>query len=187
MGEAMSIAEWISERIGEHGATNPGVACWYALHLRHRSERTTLSYLSYKGLQTFLPCRSETCRWSDRKRVIQTPLFSGYGFVQTDLTDTTRLRILQTEGVIGFVSYRGKAVAIPAKQIHDLQLLTANQTACSIHGELKAGQRVRICGGCLDGIEGVLADARADRLFVSMEALNRSVAIRIQGYRVEAA
>jgi transcription antitermination factor NusG len=183
----MSIAELISERVCEQSAMNPGVAAWYALHLRRRSERTTLSYLSYKGLKTFLPSRPEARCWSDRKRVIDVPLFAGYGFLQTDLSEATRINVLQTEGVVGFVSYRGKAIAIPEKQIQDLRLLTANRMECSIHSELKVGQKVRIRGGCLDGIEGVLASARADRLFVSMDALNRSVAICIEGYRLEAA
>jgi transcription antitermination factor NusG len=183
----MAVAEWISERLCEQRAMNPGVAAWYALHLRHRSERTALNYLSYKGLETFFPCRPETRRWSDRKRVIDVPLFAGYGFVQAELSETTRLNVLQTEGVLGFVTYRGKAVAVPEKQIQDLRLLTANRTVCSIHAELKVGQKVRIRGGCLDGIEGVLEATRADRLFVSMDVLNRSVAICIEGYRVEAA
>jgi transcriptional antiterminator RfaH len=183
----MSIAEWISDRVGERAAVSAGGGAWYALHLRHRSERTTLSYLSYKGLKTFLPSRPEARRWSDRKCVIDVPLFTGYGFVQTELSETVRIHVLQTEGVIGFVNHQGKAIAIPEKQIRDLQLLTASRTVCSIHSELKVGQRVRIRGGCLDGIEGVLAGARADRLFVSMDALNRSVAICIEGYRLEAA
>lgn len=187
MGEAMSIAELISDPVCERRAESPGFAAWYALHLRHRSERTTLSYLSYKGLETFLPCRPEDRRWSDRSRVIDVPLFAGYGFLQTELSQATRLNVLQTEGVIGIVNYRGKAIAIPEKQIQDLRLLTANRMACSIHAELKVGQKVRIRGGCLDGIEGVLAATRADRLFVSMDALNRSVAICIEGYSIEAA
>src|SRR5579872_1916654 len=187
MGEAMAIAEWISDLGCEPLGMKPEVVAWYALHLRHLSERTTLSYLSYKGLETFLPSRPETRRWSDRKRVIDVPLFTGYGFLQTELSNATRVSVLQTEGVIGFVSYRGKAIAIPEKQIDDLRLLTVNRTACSIHAELRVGQKVRIRGGCLDGIEGVLAGARADRLFVCMDALNRSVAICIEGYRLEAA
>ena len=182
----MHVFELVADLLRENSETD-AVPAWYALQLRRRSEGTTLGFLARKGVQTFLPSRSEYRGWSDRNRRIEVPLFSGYGFVQTQLSPETRLRVLQTEGVIGFVSHLGKAVAIPEKQIQDLRLLAANGTACSVHAELKVGQRVRIRGGCLDGVEGVLADARPDRLFVAMDALNRSVAIRIEGYRLEAA
>jgi hypothetical protein len=46
---------------------------------------------------------------------------------------------------------------------------------------------VRILGGALDGIEGILLSRdQAETLVVSVEALQRSLAVRIAGYQVEA-
>jgi len=48
------------------------------------------------------------------------------------------------------------------------------------------GQRVRIRGGCLNGVEGILAAKNSDQsLVVSIELIQRSVAVRIDGYDVE--
>jgi len=42
-------------------------------------------------------------------------------------------------------------------------------------------------GGALDGIEGILLSRdRAETLVVSVEALQRSLAVRVAGYQVEA-
>jgi hypothetical protein len=50
---------------------------------------------------------------------------------------------------------------------------------------LTAGQRVRIRGGCLDGLEGILKENDASHLVISIESIQRSVAVQIEGYELE--
>ena len=46
---------------------------------------------------------------------------------------------------------------------------------------------MRIRGGSMDGVEGVLVARNGDRtLVVSIDAIQRSLAVRIEGYDVEA-
>jgi|SRR5579863_4841149 transcription antitermination factor NusG len=159
---------------------------WYALQIRYQREKKALLQLSHNGIQTFLPSHTEVHRWTDRNRTVEVPMFSGYGFVQTNLSEAIRLHVLQTEGVLGFVAVHGKAIPIPDKQIEDLRLLVAKRIICAVHASPTTGQRVRIRGGCLDGLEGIVANVREDRMFVSLSALDRSLAICIQGYLLEA-
>jgi transcription antitermination factor NusG len=50
------------------------------------------------------------------------------------------------------------------------------------------GQRVRIKGGSLDGVEGILSARDEDKsLVVSVELIQRSLSVRISGYAVEPA
>ena len=51
--------------------------------------------------------------------------------------------------------------------------------------QFKVGQRVRIQGGCLQGLEGVLAQSEERRLVISIESIRRAVAIEIEGYELE--
>ena len=61
------------------------------------------------------------------------------------------------------------------------------EIVCKAYPFLKAGRRVRIRGGCLDGLEGILVSENKDHsLVVSIEAIQRSLAIRIDGFDVEA-
>ena len=56
----------------------------------------------------------------------------------------------------------------------------------SAHPFLKVGQRVRIRGGSMDGVEGVLLSADGDRtLIISVDAIQRSLAVKVEGYDVE--
>jgi len=163
----------------------PDDAQWYAIQVRYRFEKKALQHLSAKGLEAFFPAIEQIHRWSDRRKTISMPLFSGYGFVQIALSPVTRMRVLQTEGVIGFVTIRGEAVPVPARQIESLRLLLAQKIPCALHAFVKNGQRVRIRGGCLDGVEGIYQRSRENSMVICIEAIQRAVAIRIQGYELE--
>ena len=160
-------------------------AQWYAIQTRYRFERKVTAQLQSKGLLTFLPLLEEAHRWSDRQQPVFVPLFSGYTFVHFDLAAGLRTDLLQTEGVIGFVTAGRVAAPISVKQIEDLKLLLSRKTPCALHAFLKIGQRVRIRGGCLDGIEGILSQSGDKKLVISIASIQRAVAIAIEGYELE--
>jgi transcription antitermination factor NusG len=157
---------------------------WYAIQTRYRFERKAAAQLQNKGIETFLPVVEESHRWSDRKKVISVPLFSGYVFVRLEPC-SARATVLRTEGVIGFVEFHGDAAPIPNKQIDDLQRLLSKKMPCSLHAFLTIGQKVRIRGGCLDGLEGILEQSGPKRLVISIACIQRSVAVKIEGYELE--
>jgi transcription antitermination factor NusG len=97
-----------------------------------------------------------------------------------------RYRVLNVGGVFGFVGVRGEGIAIPDEQIEAVRALVTEQLPWSSHPFLKIGQRVRIRGGSMDGVEGILVARNGDRtLVVSVDAIQRSIAVRIEGYDVE--
>jgi len=158
---------------------------WFVLQTRYRFEKKVAAQLSGKGIEVFLPLRKENRDWSDRQKLVTVPLFPGYAFVRSARSVALRLLVLQTAGVMGFVSFAGTAAVVPQKQIEDLQLLLAEEVPFSLYPFLRAGQRVRIRGGCLDGVEGLLAQRDKGKLVISIESIQRSLAIEIHGYEVE--
>jgi transcriptional antiterminator NusG len=160
---------------------------WYAIHTRSRHEKKVTEQLRDKGITTFLPLIRQTHRWGDRNKTIQCALFPCYTFVR-QAWPNNRLSVLQTPGVVGFVGIRSVALPIPDKEIEDIQTLLAQNVTCALYPFLRVGERVRIRGRCLDGVEGILVSKNSDRsLVVSIELIQRSVAVRIDGYDVEAA
>jgi transcription antitermination factor NusG len=86
------------------------------------------------------------------------------------------------------VGGRGEGIAIPDEQIDAVQGLVEAQLPWSSHPFLKIGQRVRIRSGALDGLEGILVSRNGDRtLVISVDAIQRSLAVRVEGYEVEPA
>src|SRR5262249_1814102 len=113
------------------------------------------------------------------------PLFSGYVFVRPQGSAASRMSVLRTEGVIGFVNVGGEASPVPARQIDDLRRLLAERGPCTFRAFLWVGQGVRNRGGCLDGLEGILAENSRKTLVISIECIQRSLAVTIEGYELE--
>jgi transcription antitermination factor NusG len=159
---------------------------WYAIYTRARHEKFVAASLRQKGVTTFLPLLSRVHRWSDRRKTVQVPLFPGYVFVRIAATPTAYLKVLQTIGVVSFIGNGRRGEPIPDKQIEDIQMLFAHKVPCAIFPFLRVGQRVRVRGGCLDGIEGQLVTLKGNRsLVISVESISHSIAIRLDGYDVE--
>jgi transcriptional antiterminator RfaH len=160
---------------------------WFALQTRHRFEKKVALQLNQKSLEAYLPLRMEKHAWSDRQKSVSIPLFPGYVFVNLDASRDARRVVLQTAGMIGFVSFGGKAAVVPRKQIEDLQLLLQEKVPFSLYPFVHAGQRVRIRGGCLNGIEGVVMAQQKTKLVISIESIQRSLAIELPGYELDLA
>ena len=158
---------------------------WFAVQTRYRFEKRVVAQLSHKSCEVYLPLLTEHHAWSDRQKVITIPLFPGYAFVHIDQSRNARQAVLQTVGLIGFVTFGGVVVAVPPKQIEDLQLLLQKKGLFSLHPFVHSGQRVRVRGGCLHGLEGVLVQHEKGKLVISIESIQRSLAIEIEGYELE--
>jgi transcription antitermination factor NusG len=158
---------------------------WFAVQIRYRFEKRVVAQLNHKSCEVYLPLLTEHHTWSDREKVITVPLFAGYAFVHIDQSCDARRSVLQTAGLIGFVSFGGIVSPVPLKQIEDLQMLLQVKKSFSLHPFVHTGQRVRIRGGCLHGLEGVLLEHPKGKLLISIESIRRSLAIEIQGYELE--
>jgi transcription antitermination factor NusG len=175
--------------VAQHWAVNPATNAdrWYAIHTRPRHEKGVVTRLRNEGITAFLPLVSEVHRWSDRRKVVQLPLFSCYAFVRIPPVPEFQVKVLRADGVLRFVGGRGEGVPIPDTQIESLQALLACSAPYIACPFLKIGQRVRVRGGSLDGVEGILTARNGERtLVISVEPIQRSLAVRIDDYKVEA-
>jgi transcription termination/antitermination protein NusG len=161
---------------------------WFAIQTRARHEKKVDAQLHEKGVQSFLPLSNEMHQWSDRRKMVSQPLFPGYLFVQISDAPDERRSVLTTSGVCWFVGNQGMGLPIPGKQIQDIQTILNSAAPYTPFPFLRVGQRVRIRGGCLDGIEGILLSKDSDRtVVVSVELVRRSLAVPINGYDLEEA
>lgn len=188
-GEAMSSVEPIFPAIESFTPTSvlqAGLPQWYAVQTRGRHEKKVASQLQEKGIETFLPALREVHRWSDRNKVVEVPLFPGYTFVHAVANSPERLRILQTDGVVRIVGTGTELVPVDTKQIDDIRTLLTAGVPMMMYPALKVGQRIRVRGGCLDGIEGILVSRpRETTLVLSVDTIQRAIAINLDGYQIE--
>jgi transcription antitermination factor NusG len=101
-------------------------------------------------------------------------------------TNVERMRVLSLDGVLSLVGEKGSGTPIPDEQIQSVRTIVEQQVPWATHPFLKIGQRVRVRGGALDGTEGILVSRNGDRtLVISVDAIQRSLALRVEGYSVE--
>ena len=161
---------------------------WYAIHTRARHEKRIDLGLQQAGIDTFLPLVYEVHRWSDRRKEVALPLFPCYLFVRILPEPATRLRVLKTPGVLNFVGKWDELSTVPDQEIEQVRVVVEQRNQFFPCPFLKTGQRIRIRGGVLDGVEGILSSHKgASALVVSVELIQRSVSVLIEGYDVEAA
>jgi len=185
----VSVANTICEQWSEPRWPSPQLTepQWYAVHTRARHEKFVVKQLDQRGFETFLPTIDEVHRWTDRRKVVRLPLFSCYAFLRLRLSPGIWHEVMQTNGVLSFVGGRGEGVPIPGSQIQNLRALLTSDASYTLYPFLRIGQRVRIRGGALDGIEGLLTGHNRDRMLViSVDPIQRSVAVRLDQYQVEA-
>jgi transcription antitermination factor NusG len=180
--------------IEELGSSNLPVECleaskdahWYAVRTRSRHEKLVARQLEKQGIQAFLPVVTKINQWSDRRKQVEEPLFSGYAFVRLDHSSVDRVRVLQTQGVVNFVGVQGAGVAIPDQEIDNISTLLASKVSYQERPYLHVGQRVKVVGGALDGLEGILTAENTDRsVVISIGLIQRSLSVRVAGYSVE--
>ena len=161
-------------------------ARWYAVWTRSRQEKASAGMLEGLGIEHYLPLNSELRQWSDRKQLVESPLFSGYLFVRTSLSYKSKLRVLKVPGIVAFVGNQSGALPIPDQQIEDVRTVLTARVECSVQASLHEGDRVRVVRGALAGVEGTLLRTNStSRLFISVELIRQSLSVNVRREDVE--
>ena len=127
---------------------------WYAIYTKPNRERKILENLKEQNLTCYLPLQESLRIWSDRKKWIEAPLFKSYVFVKVSYKEF--FNVLSIPGVIRYVSFGGKAQAIPEKQIEDIKIFVEqDKTKIAITKEnIAPGTKAEVLYGALKGVRG---------------------------------
>ena len=181
-----------THHVGNFLQTDPAIiaitrpANWYAIQTRSRHERLVAHQLQSHGVAHYLPIVTEQHRWSDRRKKVEVPLFSGYVFVRIVPSNEERGRVLRINGVVSLVGNSPEGTPIPEEQMESVRMLVEQKVLWMTHPFLKSGQRIRVRGGALDGVEGIFQMRNGeDTLIVSIDAIQRSMSVSIKGYDIE--
>jgi len=153
-------------------------APWFALHVRSRCEKAVAASLRSKGYEEFLPLYRSRNHWSDRVKNVDLPLFPGYVFCR--LQPSRRLPVLTTPGVVSIIGSGKIPQPVEPAELAAIQSLAKSGLPAIPWPYLKAGERVLIEHGALEGIEGILTAVKKEcRVVLSVTLLQRSVAVEI--------
>lgn len=161
---------------------------WYAIHTKSRHEYKAHYGLTQKHLTAFLPELEVWSKRKDRKKKISVPLFPGYIFVEALLDNEVKLAILKTSGVVRILGKKENAepLPVPDAKIQAIQRLLDKKVEIFTMQYPKAGEAAKIIDGPFAGIEGMVikSDPEKELFVVSIELLQRSVAIKLDGFQI---
>ncbi len=133
---------------------------WHAIYVNSRAEKKVHNELARKGIESFLPVQRKLRQWSDRQKWVEMPLISGYVFVH--ITRKEYDTVLQTQNVMQYVRFEGKAAVIRDQDIEILKrMLGQHDLDVEITSEeLQPGMMVEIIAGPMIGVKGELLSFR---------------------------
>lgn len=160
---------------------------WYAVHARSRHEDVVFHGLERKTIETFLPRVQVMSRRKDRRKRILVPLLPGYLFVHTDMNPYQYWDIIKTYGVVRVIGIEGKPVPVKDEEIVSLRILDGTDRTVRNKAYIKQGDKIMIMEGALKGLTGYYMKhkGKSDKVVVSIELLQRSLAVEIENWRVE--
>jgi transcription antitermination factor NusG len=161
-----------------------GTESWFAVQVSPKHEIKVATALNYKGYQQFVPTYLSRRCWSDRIRLIQKPLFSGYVFCRVHETTVGLVRTIP--GVVRIIGFNGKPSPVPDAEIGALQkVVESGVTAYPFALHLKVGQRVEVSTGPLAGITGTLVQIRnRTHLVISVDLTMRAISVDMEAFEV---
>ena len=142
---------------------------WYALYTRPRWEKKIDTRLLQKGIDSWCPLQKIERQWSDRKKIIEDPLFKSYVFVRID--ETEKASVLMTDGVLNFVYYLGKPAVIKSEEVNTIKMYLAEKDArISIISEdgFQQGDKIRVNFGVFMDKEGTVLRGSKKKVYVQL-------------------
>ena len=137
---------------------------WHVVYIRSRAEKKAAIELLQKNIETYLPLQRKLRQWSDRKKWVEMTLISGYLFVYISRKEYDI--VLQSNYVVSYVRFEGKAAIIPERQIESLKIMLSqdNLDIDVTPQKFEIGQRIEVISGPLIGVSGKLVNIKGNHI-----------------------
>lgn len=162
----------------------PSEKNWYAIYTRPRWEKKVAASLSTKQIINYCPVNSVIKQWSDRKKLVEEPLFTSYVFVRVDQGEM--LKVIQTDGVLNFVRWLKKPAIIKNEEIELIREYLAEYQYVRVEA-VKVGMNdvVKITDGPLREMEGNILFVGKTRVKIYLQSLGYIMIAEVDKSKVQ--
>ncbi len=147
---------------------------WYAIYTKPRWEKKVDRLLKEKGIESWCPTQKIERQWTDRKKIIEDPLFRSYVFVHIDIVN--KLDVLIIDGVLNLVHYLGKPAVIKDDEIQLIKKYLDEEDAkisiISSEG-FKEKMKVTVNHGVFMNNTGTVIRGGKKKVYVQLESLGQ--------------
>jgi transcription antitermination factor NusG len=119
---------------------------WYAIYTKARWEKKVADRLSKDGIESYCPLNKVVRQWSDRKKVVDEPLFKSYVFVR--INSKQRSSVREVDGVVSFVYWLGNPAVIRDLEIELIKRFLNEYINVRVEkASVKINDRIKILNG----------------------------------------
>jgi transcriptional antiterminator RfaH len=153
---------------------------WYLIYTNAKQERNVASQLDKIKIQHYLPLVKIARRWSDRVKILDSPLFPSYLFVYLNHSKDYFLS-LEAKGALHFVRFGQKIARVSDSVISDLRIIVdAGEQIEVSFSAFQKGETVTITDGPLAGLKcEVIKYNKREMILVRIELLQRNLLLEI--------
>jgi transcriptional antiterminator RfaH len=153
---------------------------WNLIYTSPKMEKKIYEELCKSSIDAFLPLQKMLRQWSDRKKMVEMPLFSRYIFVKANAIE--QWKILSIKGVMHYVSFGGAMAKIKDEVVDNLKLLSNKQNVF-VEGisPLEVGNQLEVKEGIFKGLKGeIISRNGKKKLLVRIEALASACYVELE-------
>lgn len=153
---------------------------WHVIYTRSRHEKILAEQLSEAGYTVYLPLITKETKWSDRKKMVEEPLFKSYLFIKGV---SEKALFKDYKSFVAMVTYNGKPAVVWQREINTLKSIIKHGydvTEFVNTEEIENGSKVMIMGGPLKGMTGELISVEDKDCFViHFENIGNSLLVKL--------
>jgi transcription antitermination factor NusG len=154
----------------------PGDLRWFVCHCKPRCEKKFAALLAAEKFEHYLPLIESVKRYGTQTKRFTKPLFPGYVFAQFALENKSRIyqqdllaRVIPVTDEAGFL-----------RQMTDVRTIVASGLELSLRPLIHKGTRVRVTGGPLWGLVGIVDDpSNPQGITISVDVLQQGLHVRM--------
>ena len=145
-------------------------------HTKPRCEKKFSALLTAEKVEHYLPLIESVKRYGAQTKRFTKPLFAGYVFARVVLEN--KARIYQQDLLARVIPVGDEARFL--RQMEDVRTLVASGLELTLRPLIQRGTRVRVTGGPLWGLEGVVDDpANPQGIIVAVDVLQQGLHVRM--------
>ncbi|MCX6332508.1 MAG: UpxY family transcription antiterminator [Bacteroidetes bacterium] len=154
---------------------------WHVIYTKSKWEKKVDGLLLKNGIESWCPVQKKERQWSDRKKIIEEPLFRSYVFVKINKSEHSK--VLGIIGVVNFLYFEKKPAIIRDNEIEVIRkYLGLANTAIQVVNltNLPAQTKVSINQGLFMGQKGEVIRSSKKTVFVQLQSINMMMIVEFK-------
>ena len=149
---------------------------WFVLYTKSHNEKKVADNLSRQGIEIFCPTLKKERIWSDRKKIVEVPLFKSYCFV--NLKEKERHKVFGVPGVVRYLFWLKKPAIVKQEEIDIIKdLLNEFDHKALEVIDFQINDTIVINSGVFAGTDALITNKQGKKIVVKVESLDLFISI----------